>query len=674
MNLKKIISGFSCLVLLAASVAAEASERGYPFTDKYDIYKSSPEIDIYDNGCIVENGILIDYIGTNPKMVVPDGVVAIERKENTDWQNVESIVVPESVIEIKDWTFSGSGLKEVSIPETTKIGDMAFYGCEDLTDEQGLVIINGVLHYVSFYLIDKETGKFEMNRFIDVPEGVTEIRRTLLDFENYRIVEVKLPSTLKEIAPKAFRSAHNIYFSDGIEFIPDFAFGENSTIKKFPKTLKHMGDFECGSPERELEIPDGLEYLGNEYHVLLYKLGNTNEFSDAKLTIKGYSGSYAEAYCKNSESAECIEFQSIGESESQNGEAYWTKDDYEFIGNRLVGYRNFTDTYNKCFHENSRERELILPAETEIVGSYAFASKNFLDYYIYLPANVTTIEKRAFSSKCIKQVHFNSGLKNIGEKSFFTSGLTEAELPDGLETIDGGAFENSQNLEKVTIPATVRYIGENAFRDCRSLRNINIPDGTMVGVSAFKGCDNLADRDGMVIVNNILYDAAKCTDRHLTVPKTVKSISKDAFKCVTAKYIYVPEEVTEISGDAFSDNSVLFGQPDSAIQKIAKDNGLPFYEVQEENFNKIAQLIEKGVNDPFGDLNSNGKVELDDTRDVLKYALNIKDNEIINYQKLDVNQDGKVDLDDAGLALKMALGIEKEVYSEYVPQVISKLN
>lgn len=52
------------------------------------------------------------------------------------------------------------------------------------------------------------------------------------------------------------------------------------------------------------------------------------------------------------------------------------------------------------------------------------------------------------------------------------------ELPYGLKTIASFAFYNDEGLEEITLPATIDFIGKDAFTGCSSLTAIHIPKGT----------------------------------------------------------------------------------------------------------------------------------------------------------------------------------------------------
>lgn len=63
-------------------------------------------------------------------------------------------------------------------------------------------------------------------------------------------------------------------------------------------------------------------------------------------------------------------------------------------------------------------------------------------------------------------------------------------------------------MEEIVLPATVRSIGESAFKDCEKLRAIAIPAACKVKERAFTGCRALAHISigkGAVIDNNAFW-------------------------------------------------------------------------------------------------------------------------------------------------------------------------
>ena len=62
-------------------------------------------------------------------------------------------------------------------------------------------------------------------------------------------------------------------------------------------------------------------------------------------------------------------------------------------------------------------------------------------------------------------------------------------IPNSVKTIGNGAFSDCKSLQSVTIGNSVETIGENAFSECISLKLITIPDSVKtIGEDAFEYC------------------------------------------------------------------------------------------------------------------------------------------------------------------------------------------
>lgn len=64
-------------------------------------------------------------------------------------------------------------------------------------------------------------------------------------------------------------------------------------------------------------------------------------------------------------------------------------------------------------------------------------------------------------------------VKIIGVNAFFGNKANEIRLPDGLLEIRAGAFFNCDNLQSITIPGSVSYIGYGALSQCYKLKSLN---------------------------------------------------------------------------------------------------------------------------------------------------------------------------------------------------------
>ena len=71
--------------------------------------------------------------------------------------------------------------------------------------------------------------------------------------------------------------------------------------------------------------------------------------------------------------------------------------------------------------------------------------------------------------------------------------VTTLRISDGVTEIPAGAFRNFVALQYVTVPQTLRYIGDSAFENCALLRWVRMPDSLIgIGERAFAGCTKLS--------------------------------------------------------------------------------------------------------------------------------------------------------------------------------------
>ena len=125
-----------------------------------------------------------------------------------------------------------------------------------------------------------------------------------------------------------------------------------------------------------------------------------------------------------------------------------------------------------------------------------------------IPAEVTNIESYAFEyTKNLTSITIPTSVKKIGQGAFFRSGLTSAVIPDGVDTIASRTFGWCEKLALVTLPSSMKEIRFTAFYGCKSLKNIT------VGAKTPPAIDENESVFGEVPVANVT----------LTVPKGSKA-------------------------------------------------------------------------------------------------------------------------------------------------------
>ena len=99
--------------------------------------------------------------------------------------------------------------------------------------------------------------------------------------------------------------------------------------------------------------------------------------------------------------------------------------------------------------------------------------------------------------------------------------LTSLTLPSSLKSIGDEAFGGCRSLTSLTLPSSLQSIGNSAFRDCNSLTSLTLPSSLQsIGDYAFYGCSSLSS---------------------LTFPSSLQSIGDWAFEyCNSLTSLYIP--------------------------------------------------------------------------------------------------------------------------------------
>ena len=82
----------------------------------------------------------------------------------------------------------------------------------------------------------------------------------------------------------------------------------------------------------------------------------------------------------------------------------------------------------------------------------------------------------------------------IEENAFAESTISSVTIPNSVKTIGNWAFSGCVNLRTVTLPASVTEIGEGVFGGCTNLTSVRIPASVKtIQKWAFEGCEALTD-------------------------------------------------------------------------------------------------------------------------------------------------------------------------------------
>lgn len=199
--------------------------------------------------------------------------------------------------------------------------------------------------------------------------------------------------------------------------------------------------------------------------------------------------------------------------------------------------------------------------------TYKTSDYNSYSGIINIPASVT-YEGETHPVKCINA----SAFRNCRD-------LTSVSIPNSVMSIGNSAFESCNSLTSITIPNSVTRIGDYAFAGA-ALKTITIPNSvTSIGANAFAKSLTLTS---VIIPNSVtsIGDAAFQDCQNLTsisIPNSVTSIGNSVFDyCKSLTDITIPNSVTSIGFRAFGGcsglSSVTIGNSVTNIGDLAFSN------------------------------------------------------------------------------------------------------
>ncbi len=137
--------------------------------------------------------------GALTAVTLPEGLEKISRDAFSCCRRLTSVSMSDTPVRIGVRAFWGcESLAEIALPEHAKIEDSAFRGCERLADENGFLIIRGIL-------FDYFGGLSE----VAVPEGVLRISEKAFCY-NDGLLRVSLPESVKSLGRYAFAGCKNL--------------------------------------------------------------------------------------------------------------------------------------------------------------------------------------------------------------------------------------------------------------------------------------------------------------------------------------------------------------------------------------------------------------------------------------------------------------------------------
>ena len=170
--------------------------------------------------------------------------------------------------------------------------------------------------------------------------------------------------------------------------------------------------------------------------------------------------------------------------------------------------------------------------------------------------------------------------------------ITELVIEEGITTLEDMCLSYIPNLQKITFPDSLQWIGSQVFQGCNKLEQITLPKNLKqikCAASSFTGNNLKAiyvhpDNTRYYSIDGVLMDRAESavscypmgkTDPEFTIPQGIRKIEYGAFWRAKAEQIYLPQGLTTIGQCAFAGANITSVQiPDTvtAVESSAFEN------------------------------------------------------------------------------------------------------
>lgn len=569
-----------------------------------------------------------------------------------DDSKTKSIVFPDSVEHngvvydtykiYKNAFYENMSLESVELSDSiTEIGDYAFYNCQYITDIKMSNNLEKIGQY-AFYNCYQAEG-------MNISEKV-EIIGNYAFYNNSRIKSFTIHKNLKEIGDNAFSNCSNLKYiingdNEKLEYIGSYAFYYCRSL-----VFAEIGGVITEVNDGTFHVCTSLESIVLPDTVTRIKGSAFNECNSLNYFVVGEKVQEIEYsafnYCYNLSHVYNLSNLLIEPNSYKNGRVgyyatniYTNLDEYKapalFEIDDYMFYFNGEELTMNEYHGDAEE--IVLPSDisynnvtfdTYRLGEYLFQNSPIKS--IYIPNNVSKISDCTFQyCGSLKTVTFeeNSVLKEIGDYAFYDCYyLEEIFIPASVVSIEAYAFANTRgigniqfeegsqleyirsyafydsfsNVEnvKVSIPASVKEIGEYAFYSCDYIGELTFEENSKlerIGSYAFSSISYLGDIKLPANLSSIPYSAfaySGITSLSFEENSKLETIESEAFfACYGLAKVEFPASLKAINMSAFSScnslKEIVFAE-NSSLETICVQ---AFYNTAIEKLELPASLI-----------------------------------------------------------------------------------
>ncbi len=510
---------------------------------------------------------------------------------------VTSVVMPNTILKIKNRAFASTKLTSLVIPASARfIASRAFasqfkeiiYNATN-AEIENIGTSNDPFPIVLKKLIIGEDVKILDNGSFSRLENLTDLV--------YNAIDCELIDNKKENYKSPFpTTVTTLVIGDKVKRIPPSAFYYLSEVEnlELPESLEYVGAqafWGCGK-FKTLTIPQSITYMGfgafvggtnlteiiyNAENCVMQKVYSLGEFPAnifyfnqiEKVTIGEKVKSIPAGLFAHSKITNVVIPNSV--------EHIYP---YAFYGNPLENVilpERLDSIDAEAFAYCDKLESIVIPENVKSIGQEAFAYCDNLES-IVIPENVKSIGKEAFAycdklaeiiynatecmieksnSNCcfpsnVNKIVIGERVKMIPDYAFYKTSISSVIFPQSLESIGEHSFESTK-LRSVTFSNSIKSVGANAFNYCNDLREVNISS-----LKNWTEIEFLSKTANPVTYAKNLFLNGEEIPRKLVIPAGVTRIGNYVFSGLESIVsVYIPESVQSIGNFVFSGCSGL---------------------------------------------------------------------------------------------------------------------
>lgn len=425
---------------------------------------------------------------------------------------------------------AGSDFSKFNMPSTVKeIKPYAFWGC----DSMRFVELSGSLTTISGYAFSNCKGLEE----ITIPNSVTSIgSRAFADCTNLK--KAVIPASVTTIQSTAF---------DGCPKLTIVA-EEGSYAEEFDKNRDKSDVATAEYQDTENRADSAVN--GNQIAQSVAEAGGNAQAEESVIQEMGSTpvvGGRAVVFIDNrnqqvygnesvaprevsmpqtEKTEETMVSVSENMAEAETAEKGGSFSKYTVVGDKIAAQAYYKDETLKSYD---------FPSGIHSIGDFAFARTGLTD--LVVPEGVTSIGYGAFyHCDGLKNVTLPSSLIDLEpyafEKTAWLENWKNGGSVEDFKIVGDGILIAYKGTEgKITVPEGVKQIAAGVFKDHKGITDVSLPNSLrVIGEEAFAGCNNLKSVSGGVEVTDIKDRAfAGCPIKTVRIPDSVERIGLGAY-------------------------------------------------------------------------------------------------------------------------------------------------